>query len=349
MQNEKAKFFKALGDKTRLTIVGCLLKQDHCACDFATIAGKDQTTISRHLKILCEAGILRYEKNGRYVIYSIMDDKMKEKLERCGVESVDSCCPDSTMDVDAKKDVVKKKYSNIALGVVQGCGCCGSLTNEQLAASIGYSPEETRSFSEANLGLGCGNPTALGEIKEKDIVLDLGSGAGFDSFLAARKVGEIGKVIGVDMTEDMVAKARENAEKYGFNNVEFRHGDIEDLPVETGSIDVIMSNCVINLAPDKSRVFKEAYRVLKDNGRMYISDIVLLKDLTPEEKNNDELICSCVGGALLKDDYLKTIKDAGFHVSIIEEDKDISERQYSGYPVESLKLKLVKNENELMR
>ncbi|WP_305791980.1 methyltransferase domain-containing protein, partial [Methanococcoides sp. AM1] len=140
---------------------------------------------------------------------------MKEKLERCGVESVDSCCPDSTMNADTKKDVVKKKYSNIALGVVQGCGCCGSLTNEQLAASIGYSPEETRSFSEANMGLGCGNPTALGEIKEGETVLDLGYGAGFDSFLAARKVGEIGKVIGVDMTEDMVAKARENAEKYG--------------------------------------------------------------------------------------------------------------------------------------
>ncbi|MGM0771070.1 MAG: arsenite methyltransferase [Halobacteriota archaeon] len=349
MQDEKAKFFKALGDKTRLTIVGCLLKQDHCACDFATIAGKDQTTVSRHLKILCEAGILRHEKDGRYVIYSIRDDEIKEKLERCGVESVDSCCPGSTMDTDKKKDVVKEKYSNIALGAVQGCGCCGSLTKELLATSIGYSPEETQSFSEANLGLGCGNPTALAEIKEGDTILDLGSGAGFDSFLAAKKMGGNVKVIGVDMTENMVEKARENAEKYGFNNVEFRHGDIEDLPVDTECIDVIMSNCVINLAPDKTRVFKEAYRVLKDNGRMYISDIVLLKDLTQEERKDDELICSCIGGALLKEDYLKTIKDAGFHTSIIEEDKDISERQYSGYPVESLKLKLVKNEDELTR
>ncbi|WP_406656291.1 arsenite methyltransferase [Methanolobus sp. ZRKC2] len=341
MIDDQSRFFKALGDRTRLTIVGCLLKHDHCACDFSTVAGKDQTTISRHLKILVEAGILRYEKAGRNVIYSIKDDKMKETLEKCGVEEVDSCCPGSLMDADAKKNAVRKNYGKIALGVVQGCGC-GNLTNEQVASSIGYSPEDTQSFSEANLGLGCGNPTALGEIKEGNIVLDLGSGAGFDSFLAARKVGNTGKVIGIDMTEDMIAKARENAKEYDFVNVEFRLGDIEELPVETDSVDVIISNCVINLAPDKSRVFKEAYRVLRDNGRMYISDIVLLKDLTVEERNNEELICACVGGALLRDDYLRLIRDAGFNVRIIDEDQDISKRQYSGYPLESLKLELTK-------
>ncbi|MDW7731442.1 MAG: metalloregulator ArsR/SmtB family transcription factor, partial [Methanolobus sp.] len=233
MTDDKARFFKALGDRTRLTIVGCLLKHDHCACDFSAIAGKDQTTISRHLKVLVEAGILLYEKEGRYVIYSIKDDKMKETLGKCGVEKVDSCCPGSVMDADKKKEVVKKNYGKIALGVVQGCGCCGNLTSEQVASSIGYSPEESQSFSEANLGLGCGNPTALGEIKEGDIVLDLGSGAGFDSFLAAKKVGDTGKVIGVDMTGDMIARARKNAKEYGYGNVEFRQGDIEDLPVET--------------------------------------------------------------------------------------------------------------------
>ncbi|QLC50899.1 arsenite methyltransferase [Methanolobus zinderi] len=342
MGEDKARFFKALGDPTRLTIVGCLLKQDHCACDFSKISGKDQTTISRHLKVLVEAGILRYEKDGRYVIYSIRDDKMKQTLEKCGVEKVDSCCSGSEMDADTKKDVVKKNYGRIALGLVQGCGCCDDLTSEQVAASIGYSQQDTESFSEANLGLGCGNPTAFGEIKEGDIVLDLGSGAGFDSFLAARKVGNTGKVIGVDMTEDMIARARKNAERYGFDNVEFRMGDIEDLPVETDSVDVIISNCVINLVPDKSRVFREAYRVLRGGGRMYISDIVLLKELTSEERNDEELICSCVGGALMKEDYLDLIKEAGFEISIIDEDRDISKRQYSGYPLESIKLELRK-------
>jgi ArsR family transcriptional regulator len=344
MTEEKARFFKALGDRTRLTIVGCLLKHDHCACDFSEIAGKDQTTISRHLKILLEAGILRYEKDGRYVVYSIKDDMMKEALEKCGIEKVDSCCPGSVMDADTKKHVVKKKYGKIALGMVQGCGCCDDLSGEEIAGSIGYSNEDISSFSDANLGLGCGNPTALGDIHESEVVLDLGSGAGFDSFLAARRVGKTGRVIGVDMTAEMLAKARENAEKYGFDNVEFRQGDIEELPVESKSVDVVMSNCVINLAPDKSRVFREAYRVLRDNGRMYLSDIVLLKDLTPEERSDENLICACVGGALMKEDYLRLIREAGFIIRIIDEDKDISKRQYSGYPLESLKLELKKKE-----
>jgi ArsR family transcriptional regulator len=344
MLHEKAKFFKALGDKTRLTIIGCLLKHDHCACDFATITGKDQTTVSRHLKILFETGILKHEKDGRYVVYSIMDDNMKNKLENCGIEKLDSCCSDNVADADTKKKVVKDKYGKIALDVVQGCGCCDGLTKEEVSTSIGYSFEDTQSFSAANLGLGCGNPTAIGEIKEGDIVLDLGSGGGFDSFIAARKVGKTGKVIGVDMTEDMVAKARNNAEKYEFDNVEFRQGDIESLPVEADSVDVIISNCVVNLAPDKSRVFREAYRVLKNDGMMYVSDIVLLNDLTPEQKNDEDLICACIGGALLKDDYVGIIKDAGFNVRIIDEDKDIGENQYSGYPVMSLKLKAFKAE-----
>ncbi|WP_048902276.1 arsenite methyltransferase [Methanohalophilus mahii] len=260
------------------------------------------------------------------------------------MEKLDSCCSDNAADADAKKNVVKEKYGKIALDVVQGCGCCGDLTKEEVSTSIGYSFEDTQSFSAANLGLGCGNPTAIGEIKEGDVVLDLGSGGGFDSFIAARKVGKTGKVIGVDMTEDMVAKARKNAEKYELDNVEFRQGDIESLPVEADSVDVIISNCVINLAPDKSRVFREAYRVLKNDGRMYVSDMVLLNDLTPEQRNDEDLICACIGGALLKDDYLGTIKDAGFTVQIIDEDKDISENQYSGYPVMSLKLKAFKAE-----
>ena len=188
------------------------------------------------------------------------------------------------------------------------------------------------------MGLGCGNPTALAEAKEGDVVLDLGSGAGFDCFLAAKKVGQSGKVIGIDMTEEMIKKARGIAEKYNYNNVEFRLGDIDELPVEDESVDIIISNCVINLAPDKSEVFKEAYRVLKKGGRMYVSDIVLLEELSEEQRRNEELIAGCVGGALLKEDYLKKVRDAGFMVRILSENKEISKEQYQGIPLESLQI-----------
>jgi ArsR family transcriptional regulator len=241
------------------------------------------------------------------------------------------------------KQIVKKYYSKIAEGDgCCNCSCGGQDENEQIAKSIGYSDEEIKSAGVANLGLGCGNPTGMAEIKEGETVLDLGSGAGFDCFLAAKKVGKTGKVIGVDMTEEMVKRARENAKKQGYDNVEFKLGDIEDLPIEDNSIDVVISNCVVNLTPDKLKVFKEVYRVLKKGGRMYISDIVLLENLTKEQKENEELIAGCVGGALLKDDYLKIIKDAGFEVRILSEDKDISKKQYQGIPLESLKLEAKK-------
>jgi ArsR family transcriptional regulator len=239
------------------------------------------------------------------------------------------------------KRIVKDSYSNI---VKKGsCGCCNGTQNDvEIAKSIGYSDNEIAMASEANLGLGCGNPTALAKIKEGDIVLDLGSGAGFDAFLALKKVGDSGKVIGVDMTEEMINKARNLADKYGFKNVEFRLGEIESLPVENESIDVIISNCVINLAPDKLKVFKEAYRVLKEDGRMYVSDIVLLGELTDEQRNDSELIAGCVGGALLKDEYLKIITEASFSYHILDEDIDISKRQYNGINLESLKIEIYK-------
>jgi ArsR family transcriptional regulator len=238
------------------------------------------------------------------------------------------------------KKIVKESYSAIARK--KGCGCCSNFDEEEIAKSIGYSKEEINSASEANLGIGCGNPVALANLKKGDIVLDLGSGAGFDSFLAAKKVGDTGKIIGVDMTEDMINKAKELANKYGYKNVEFRLGDIENLPVESESIDIVISNCVINLAPDKLKVFKEAYRVLKPEGKMYVSDIVLLEELTQEQRNNDELIAGCVGGALLKEEYLKIIQNAGFSYNILDEDKEISERQYQGFNLESLKVELYK-------
>lgn len=241
------------------------------------------------------------------------------------------------------KQIVKKHYGKIAGGGgCCSCGCGNQTDNEKIAKSIGYSDEEIKSAGEANLGLGCGNPTGMGEIKEGEMVLDLGSGAGFDCFLAAKKVGQTGKVIGVDMTEEMVERAKDNAKKQGYDNVEFKLGDIENLPIEDNSIDVVISNCVVNLAPDKSKVFKEVYRVLKKGGRMYISDIVLLNDLTQKQKEDEDLIAGCVAGALLKDDYLKIIKDAGFEVRILSEDKDISKRQYQGIPLESLKVEAKK-------
>lgn len=242
------------------------------------------------------------------------------------------------------KKIVKKHYGKIAVknGCCRSCSCDTETDNEQIAKSIGYSDQEIKSTPEANLGLGCGNPLGMSEIKEGDIVLDLGSGAGFDCFLAAKKAGNSGKVIGVDMTQKMIDKAKENAKKYNYKNVEFKLGDIEKLPINDNSIDVVISNCVINLAPDKSKVFKEAYRVLKKRGRMYISDIVLLKNLSEAQKNNEELIAGCVGGALLKNDYLRIVRNAGFSVKILSEDKDISKRQYQGIPLESLKIEALK-------
>jgi arsenite methyltransferase len=253
---------------------------------------------------------------------------------------------DNLKDKDVKK-TVKQAYAKIAAESETCSSCCSCGCNDQNAAqeiskSIGYSDKELNVVPEANLGLGCGNPTALGNIKEGDVVLDLGSGAGFDCFLAAKKAGSSGRVIGFDMTEEMVNKAESLAAKYGYTNVEFRLGDIENLPVQSESIDVVISNCVINLAPDKSKVFNEAYRVLRNGGRMYVSDIVLLKELSDKQKNDRELLSGCVAGALLKDDYLRKIERAGFEVKILSEDKEISARQYHGIALESLKLAATK-------
>ena len=249
-----------------------------------------------------------------------------------------------------KKDVkktVKKAYSKIATNSNSSCCQCGcgtldEQTVKKLSKSIGYSEEEMNAVPEANLGLGCGNPTAFGNIKEGDTVLDLGSGAGFDCFLASRKVGKIGKVIGLDMTEEMIAKARILAKEHGYSNVEFRLGDIEKMPLDDKSVNVIISNCVINLAPDKSKVFKEAYRVLKGGGKMYVSDIVLLGKLTDEQLNDEDLLSGCVAGALLKQDYIEKIKQAGFKVRVLSEDVDISKTQYNGLALESIKIEAAK-------
>jgi arsenite methyltransferase len=242
------------------------------------------------------------------------------------------------------KKTVKEAYSKIAKGgSCCSCGCTGdSITAEKIAKNIGYSDKELGNVPEANLGLGCGNPTALGKISKGDVVLDLGSGAGLDCFIASKKVGKLGKVIGVDMTDEMVKKSKSLAKKYGYANVEFRLGDIEKLPVDNDSIDIIISNCVINLAPDKDKVFSEARRVLRRGGRMYVSDIVLLKELDKEQKSDKDLLSGCVAGALLKQDYLDKLKQAGFKVNVLSEDKEISKAQYNGIALESLKVEATK-------
>jgi ubiquinone/menaquinone biosynthesis C-methylase UbiE len=186
---------------------------------------------------------------------------------------------------------------------------------------IGYSEDEMTAVPEgANLGLGCGNPTAMASLKEGETVLDLGAGAGFDCFLAANKVGKKGKVIGVDMTPEMVDKARANAKKGKYTNVEFRLGEIENLPAADNSVNVIISNCVINLALNKKRVFEEAFRVLSPEGRLMVSDIVLLSELPESIRKNVEAYAGCISGAEIKDKYIELIREAGFQeVKIIEE------------------------------
>ncbi|NWG11610.1 arsenite methyltransferase [Candidatus Bathyarchaeota archaeon] len=219
-----------------------------------------------------------------------------------------------------REEKVKKKvregYAQIASN---SSSCCGSTAADETGKSIGYTEEELQSVPEgANLGLGCGNPVALASLKEGDIVVDLGSGAGFDCFLAAKRVGEKGKVIGVDMTSEMVDKARQNARKGEYTNVEFRLGEIEHLPVADNTADAIISNCVVNLVPNKKKVFEEAFRILKPGGRLMVSDIVLLRELSEALKKRAPPE-SCIRGAIMKDKYIETIKEAGFQdVKIIE-------------------------------
>jgi arsenite methyltransferase len=226
-------------------------------------------------------------------------------------------------DQEAKR-VVKERYGRVAEQSGSCCcssSCCGTAKPEEIGRKIGYSEEELASApTGANLGLGCGNPIALASIRVGEVVLDLGSGAGFDCFLASKKVGPKGKVIGVDMTEEMVARARANASKGGYKNVEFRLGEIEKLPVEDGSVDLVISNCVINLVPDKMAAFKEAHRVLKPGGRLMVSDIVLLGELPEFIRESVEAYVGCVAGAAMKGDYLDSIRSAGFEdVRVIDE------------------------------
>ena len=226
---------------------------------------------------------------------------------RAEAKSAASCCPPTTTS------------------------CCGPDTDENYAAKIGYTLEELSEIPDAAqmASAGCGNPTALAGLKEGEVVLDLGSGGGIDVFIAAKKVGSTGKAIGVDMTQEMLDLANKNAEELGIKNVEFRKGDIEELPVDSGSIDVIISNCVINLAPDKDKVFREAYRVLKPGGRIMVSDIVTEGELPESIRNDPAAWAECISGALEVNDYLNKIRTAGFENVKVVDKRDFMQIVFS--------------------
>ncbi len=220
------------------------------------------------------------------------------------------------------KSFVRERYASLARERSQSCctpqaaaspSCCGTGAASRLMLK-GYTSEELENLpgEVSDFSLGCGNPTAIAELSEGEVVLDLGSGGGLDCFLAAQRVGAGGRVIGLDMTPEMIQLARENAQKLGASNVEFRLGEMEHMPVKDNSVDVIISNCVINLSPDKDAVFEESYRVLKPGGRLCVSDIVLLGELTPEIKKDIGNWASCIAGALLQGEYLDKIRAAGF-------------------------------------
>ncbi|NIM17737.1 MAG: arsenite methyltransferase [Candidatus Aminicenantes bacterium] len=231
---------------------------------------------------------------------------------------------------DEIRQAVRESYGEIAKTGAVGCGCdcgCGledNPTAEDIAIRLGYSNDEVTAVPEgANMGLGCGNPQAIASLKPGETVLDLGSGGGFDCFLAARAVGKDGYVIGVDMTPEMISKARENGAKAGIDNVEFRLGEIENLPVADHSVDVIISNCVINLSPQKPKVYKEAFRILKPGGRLAISDVVAVTPLPDEVKKNLALYTGCISGASSLDELKSMLDEAGF-TDIRIESKDKS-------------------------
>lgn len=252
----------------------------------------------------------------------------------CSPKTTDCCPPSATaskshLEADAIRQRVREDYEKVAKASNGGCGtgeaasCCGVSNDGQINALIstrlGYSEDDLDAVPDgADMGLGCGNPRAIASLKEGEVVVDLGSGGGFDCFLAAPEVGDSGHIIGIDMTPEMISKARNNAAKGNFETVEFRLGEIEHLPVADNTADVIISNCVINLSPDKKAVFQEAFRILKPSGRLAISDVVATAELPEAMRNDRELFSGCMAGAMNIDELATIMRDAGFSEIRIE-------------------------------
>ena len=247
------------------------------------------------------------------------------------------------------KENIKKRYSKIVMSGNDDCCCmpgeCNSGDSPADATKlIGYDQKDLESIpQEAILGVGCGAPLNHADLKEGEVVVDLGSGAGIDIFLAAKKVTDSGKAIGIDMTDQMLEKARENALKGNYSNVEFKKGDIEEnIPLNHNSADAVISNCVINLTSNKTDAFKEVFRILRENGRMVISDLITDTELSPEEINSDQW-CECIDGALTKENYLSCIRQAGFEkIEVLEERKYMEGEKVNGRKITSLIIKAVK-------
>lgn len=335
----KAQILKALGNPHRLAILeqlteccgpGTVYDLDDATAAFVGELGQNlgiaPSTLSHHLKELANAGLIQTQRRGKNVACWVDPETLAELAayfkSLLGPEAAQG---EKTMEKtnDEIRQATMEKYSQVAQQSQQGCcgpapatavSCCGTEAPlQELGSIIGYSKEELESVPEgANMGLGCGNPQAIAALQPGETVLDLGAGGGFDCFLAARQVGPEGRVIGVDMTPDMVAQARANVQKGDFGNVEFRLGEIEHLPVADSSVDVILSNCVINLAPDKVAVYAEAFRVLAPGGRLAISDVVATAALPEDVRQDMNLWAACAAGALLKDDLERILAEAGF-------------------------------------
>ncbi len=245
------------------------------------------------------------------------------------------------------KDKVRKQYAKIALGGSSCCmpgECCTTSSTSDAARSVGYDSQDLRSIPEDSiLGAGCGAPLNFADIKKGETVVDLGSGAGIDVFLSANKVGKDGNVIGIDMTDEMLQRARKNASAHGYTNVEFRKGDIEqEIPVNNNSVDLVVSNCVVNLTSSKGNAFQQVHRILKKGGRLVISDLVSDREILADQVDADKW-CSCLDGALTKEHYLETIRKAGFrHVEILQERPYMDGDHVDDRKITSLVIKAVK-------